>query len=115
MKMRMKKGQSNKMGILKSTMRQMKKQQNMTKLHHEEWCDKSQSFIKSSLPEEPIMKLRMCLDISSYSKHDHPLGCGVMQSWLDGLVDSQQSSCSRLPLQTLVHNASYWAVITCQA
>ena len=89
-KMEMNKSLSNKMGILKSTMRQMKKQQNMTKLHHEEWCDKSQSFIKSSLPEEPIMKLRMCLDISSYSKHDPPLGCGVMQSWLDGLVDSQQ-------------------------
>ena len=40
-KMEMKKSLSNKMGILKSTMRQMKKQQNMTKLHHEEWCDNS--------------------------------------------------------------------------
>ena len=36
------------------------------------------------------MKLRMCLDISSYSKHDPPLECGVMQSWLDELVASQQ-------------------------
>ena len=58
-KMKMKKSKSNNMGILKSTMRQMKKQQNMTKLHHEEWCKKSQTFIKSSLTEEPIMKLRM--------------------------------------------------------
>ena len=39
--MRMKKSKSNNMGILNSMMRQMKKQQNMTKLHHEEWCEKS--------------------------------------------------------------------------
>ena len=73
------------MGNLKSTMRQMKRQQNMKKLHHVEWCDKPQTFIKSSLPEEPTMKIRMCLDISSYSKHDPPLNWGVLQSWLDGL------------------------------
>ena len=64
-KMKMKKRQGNNMGILKSTRRQIKRHQNMTKLH--------QTFIKSSLLEEPTMKLRMCLDISSYSKHDPPL------------------------------------------
>ena len=57
---------------------------------NEEWCEKSQTFIKSSLPEEPTRKLRMCLDISSYSKNNPPLGCSVIQSWLDGLVDMQQ-------------------------
>ena len=36
------------------------------------------------------MKLRICLDISSYSIHDPPLDCGGMQSWLDGLVDMQK-------------------------
>ena len=97
-KMKMKKSLSNKMGILKSTMRQMKKQQNMTKLHHEEWCEKSQTFIKSSLPMEPIMKLRMCLDISSYSNHDPPLECGLMHSWLDdGLSELVRGHRPRLP------------------
>ena len=32
------------------------------------------------------MKLIMCLDSSSYSKHNPPLGCSV----LDGLVEMQQ-------------------------
>merc|ERR1712106_50631 len=45
---------------LSETMRQMKELQNMTQLHHAEWCDKSQGLIKSSLPEKPRMKLRMC-------------------------------------------------------
>ena len=77
-KMKMKKSLGDNRGILKSKMRQMKKQQNMTKLHHERWCEKSQTFIKSSLPEEPTMKLRMCLNISPYSKHEPPLDCGVL-------------------------------------
>ena len=61
------------------------------------------------------MKLRMCLEISSYSKHDPPLGCGVMQSWLDGLVDMKQKVIvlKTTTALTLVPNASYWAVITC--
>ena len=77
--------------------------------------------LKSSLRTEPIMKLRICLEISSYSKHDPRLECRVMQSWLDWLVDSQQKD---IALKTttadtgtapVVHNANYWAVITCQA
>ena len=89
-KMQMNRSQGDNMGLLKSTMRQMKKQQNMMKLRHEVWCEKSQTLIKSSLPKEPTMKLRMCLDISSYKKHDPPLDYGVQQSWLDSLVDMQQ-------------------------
>ena len=67
-KMQMNRSQGDNMGLLKSTMRQMKKQQNMMKLRHEVWCEKSQTLIKSSLPKEPTMKFGMCLDISSYKK-----------------------------------------------
>ena len=75
--MEMKMSLSNTMRILRNMMRQMKKLQNMTHLHHAEWCDKSQGLIKSSLPERLKMKLRMCIDISSCSKHYPGLGLCV--------------------------------------
>ena len=72
-KMQMTRSSGDKMGIMKSLMKLMKKQQNMTKLRHEECSDKSQTFINSNLPKESTMKIRMCLDISSYKKQDPPL------------------------------------------
>ena len=68
----------------------MKKQQNVKKLRHEVWSEQAQTYIKSSLPEEPSLKLRMCLDILPYRKHDPPLDCDVQQSWLDSLGPSKQ-------------------------
>ena len=65
------------LGISQEHKRLMKNQQNMTKLHHETWCEKSQSYRKSKLPEEPTLKLRMSLDIKAYAKHNPPLQCLV--------------------------------------
>ena len=55
----------------------MKKQQNVKKLRHEVWSEEAQTYIKSNLPEEPILKLRMCLDILPYKKHNPPLECNA--------------------------------------
>jgi hypothetical protein len=41
----------------------MKKQQNMNRLRHEVWDKKEEMYIKSGLPEEPKLKIRMCVDI----------------------------------------------------
>ena len=89
-KMQMMRSSGEKLGIMKSSMKLMKKQQNMTKLRHEVWCDKSQTYIKSSLPKEPTLKIRMCVDILSYRRHDPPLDCAVQQSWIDSLENRQQ-------------------------
>ena len=68
----------------------IKKQQNVKKLRHEVWSEEAQTYIKSNLPEEPILKLRMCLDILPYKKHDPPLECNVQKSWVDSLGPSKQ-------------------------
>ena len=73
-----------------SLMKLMKKQQNMMKLRHEEWCDNFQTYIKASLRKNPTIKIRMCLDILSYKKHDPPLDCQVQQKWIDSLENRQQ-------------------------
>ena len=76
--------------VSQTTLNLIKKQQNVKKLRHEVWSEEAQTYIKSSLPEEPSLKLRMCLDILSYKKHDTPLECNVQQSWLDSLGPSMQ-------------------------
>ena len=68
----------------------MQRQQNITKLCHEIWSDKLQTYVKSSLPEEPLLKLRICLDILPYAKHDPPLQCTVQKKWLNSLKDNNQ-------------------------
>ena len=59
--------------VSQTTLNLIKKQQNVKKLRHEVWSEEAQTYIKSSLPEEPSLKLRMCLDILPYRKHDPPL------------------------------------------
>ena len=63
----------------------MAKQQKVKKLRHEIWSEEKQTYVKSPLPEEPKIKLRMCLDILPYRKHDPPLDCNVQKSWIDSL------------------------------
>ena len=65
MKMTLKSGKISQ--VSQTTQNQMKKQQNMKKLRHEVWDDKVGRYIKSELPKEPKIKLRMCLDILAYS------------------------------------------------
>ena len=65
------------LGISQHHKRLMKNQQNVTKLCHETWCEKT--YKKSDLPEEPTLKLRMNLDIKAYAKHGPPLQCTVQR------------------------------------
>ena len=52
--------------------------QNTAKLRHDEIYE---TFVKSSLSEEPTLKLRMNTDIFSYSKLDPPLKSSVQTEW----------------------------------
>ena len=61
------------LGISQHHKKLMQKQQNMTNLRHETWCEKYQTYIKSSLPEEPTIKIRMNVDILAHAKHKPPL------------------------------------------
>ena len=45
------------MGISQYNKKLMQKQPNMTKLGHKVWSEKSQSYVKSSLPEGTVIKL----------------------------------------------------------
>ena len=81
-KMRMSQESGKALNVSQKTNKLIQKQQNMTKLSHETWNDKLQTFVKSSLPEEPLLKLRKCVDILSYAKHDPPLQCTVQKKWL---------------------------------
>ena len=55
----------------------MKNQHNMTKLCHETWCEKTQTYKMFDLPEEPTLKLRMNLDIKAYAKHSPVHHCNA--------------------------------------
>jgi hypothetical protein len=70
--------------------RLMKKQQNMTRLGHEEWSAEFHTYVETDVPKEPELKIQMCLDIKVYAKHKPPLDCCVTEKWVDGLIDNQQ-------------------------
>ena len=78
------------LGISQNHKRLMMNQQNMTKMRHETWCEKTQTYNKSNLPEEPTLKLGMNLDIKAYAKHTPPSQCTVQRKWKDSLVDNKQ-------------------------
>ena len=78
------------LGVKKSSESLMRKQQNMTRLRHEVWNENTQTYVKSELPEEPDLKIRMCVDFLAYKKHNPPLKCTVKQEWKDNLVNNQQ-------------------------
>ena len=63
---------------------EMKKRQNMTDLEHEEWSPKHKSFVKSSLPAEPKLEIKMCVDVPAYKQHRPPLTC-LMNQYRNGI------------------------------
>ena len=77
------KSQSGRVSRVSQSTQYLRKQQNMKKLRHKVWSEKAQTYIKSKLPEEPSLKLRMCLDILPYKKHDPPLQCNITKEWLE--------------------------------
>jgi hypothetical protein len=89
-RMKMTKTSGKVLGISQEHKMLMETQQNMTKLHHETWCEKSQTYIKSRLPEEPTLRLRMNLNIHAYAKHSPPLKCMVRREWKESMIDNKQ-------------------------
>jgi hypothetical protein len=55
--------------VTHSTQNLMKKEQNMKKLRLEVWDEKEGKYIKSELPEEQTLKIRMCVDVLAYRSY----------------------------------------------
>ena len=49
--------------VSQTTQNLMKLQQNMKKLRYKVWDEEEEKYIKSGLPEEPKLKIRMCVDV----------------------------------------------------
>jgi hypothetical protein len=68
----------------------MKKQQNMKKLRHEVWDEKDEMYIKSGLPEETKLKIRMCVDVLAYKSHQPYVQLSMRDAWYDNMGPSKQ-------------------------
>ena len=77
--------------VSKSTQNLMKKQQNMKKLRHEVWDEEEKMYIKSGLPEEPKLKIRMCVDILAYKSHKPYVQLSMRGDWYANLGPSKHS------------------------
>jgi hypothetical protein len=88
MKMSEKSGKISK--VSQSTQNLNKKQQNMKKLRHEVLDEKEEMYIKSGLPEEPTLKIRMCVDVLAYRSHKPYVSLSMRDEWYDNLGPSKQ-------------------------
>jgi hypothetical protein len=68
----------------------MKKQQNMKKLHHKVWDEKEDMYTKSRLPEEPKLKIRMCVDVMAYKSHKPFVHLSMMDKWYANMGPNKQ-------------------------
>ena len=68
-----------------------KSRQNMTSLGHEEWSVEHGSYVETDLPSEPLLSVRVMVDIKAYEKHKPPLYCYVDKQWRDSQVDVYDS------------------------
>ena len=57
----------------------------MKKLRHEVWDEREGRYIKSELPEEPKLKIRMCVDILAYRSHQPYVQLSVREDWYANL------------------------------
>ena len=73
MKMSEKSGKVSK--VSQSTKNLINKQQSMKKLRHEVWDEREKMYIKSELPEEPKLKIRMCVDDMAYRYSNPTCSC----------------------------------------
>jgi hypothetical protein len=76
--------------VSQTTQNQMKQQQNMKKLRHEVWDERVGRYIKSELPEEPKLKIRMCVDILAYRSHQPYVQSSVREDWYANLGPNRQ-------------------------
>ena len=76
--------------VSQSTQNMMKKQQNMKKLRHEVWYEKESMYIKSGLPEEPKLKIRMFVDVLAYKSHKPYMQLSMRDEWYNNMGPSKQ-------------------------
>jgi hypothetical protein len=76
--------------VSQTTQNQMKQQQNMKKLRHEVWDVGVGRYIKSELPEEPKLKIRICVDILAYRSHQPYVQLSVREDWYASLGLNRQ-------------------------
>jgi hypothetical protein len=76
--------------VSQSTHNMMKKQQNTKTLRHEVWDEKEGMYIKSGLPKEPKLKIRMCVDVLAYRSHKPYVQLSMRDDWYANLGSSKQ-------------------------
>jgi hypothetical protein len=76
--------------VSQTTQNQMKKQQNMKKLRHEVWDEEVGRYIKSELPEESKINIRMCVDILANKSHQPYVQLSVREDWYANLGPNKQ-------------------------
>jgi hypothetical protein len=64
----------------------------MKKLRHEVSDEKEEMYIKSGLPEEPKLKIRMCVDIMAYKSHKPYVQLSMMDKWYADLGPSKKQN-----------------------
>ena len=55
----------------------------MKELRHEVLDEKEEMYIKSGLPEEPKLKIRMCVDVLAYKSHKPNVQLSMRDEWYD--------------------------------
>jgi hypothetical protein len=60
------------------------------KLRHEVWDKREGRYIKSELPDEPKLKIRMCVDILAYRSHQPYVQLSVREDWYANLGPNRQ-------------------------
>jgi hypothetical protein len=85
--------------VSESTQNLMKEQQNMKKLRHKVWDEKEEMYIKSGLPEEAKLTIRMCVEILAYKSHKPYVQLSMMDKWYANMgSDKQQKDIVRTML-----------------
>jgi hypothetical protein len=62
----------------------------MKRLRHEVWDEKEKMYIKSGLPEEPKLKIRMCVDVLAYRSHKPYVKLSMRDEWFNNMGPSNQ-------------------------
>jgi hypothetical protein len=76
--------------VSQSTQNMMKKEQNMKKLRHEVWDGKEGMYITSELPEDPNLKIRICVDVLAYRSHKPYVQLSMRDDWYANLGPRKQ-------------------------
>ena len=78
-------------GINKLATNKCSGKQNMTRLGHEEWSLEHGTYVETDLPPEPVLTVKIELDIKAYAKHKPQLECVVDRKWGESQDDVHNS------------------------